>query len=303
MSLFSTKFINAIIRDAGNRFHVVHLKHFLGDYFVTTIDNQPYAFKMVGSEVLSYDEPALKGIRIINFSTKHYRPISDKTDAIKQLLEDNGLPRINMTLFQSLKTLGKREGKDFKKHDIEKLLEEIIKERDSEVGKILEKDGKYQQAAIRVIEFLKSLDTKEIITPVKEISEYIEDDLIATDAGFYGTVMVTHQRTDIEHKKVTNTTIGNKKPIVVVLAIIMLIGLIMAIGYIGYNEGWFDQFGDFFESFEGLGQGVSLQPPSQPVSQGSIAAKYKTPEDAKAAIERGDAKLTDFPPNMRDLLK
>lgn len=302
-NLLSTKFLNAKIRDSGNRFFIVHVKHFIGDYFITTLDNQAYAFKVVGSEIQTYNETAMKPIRIIDYSTKHYRPISDKTDEIKLVLEKNGLGRINMNMWQTFKTLGNREKKDFKPHIIEELIKEIINESKSEMGKILSKEPRYQQAQAQVLDLLKGLETDRIITPVKSIAEYIEDDLIATDSQFFGTVMTTYQRTDIEHKKVTNTAVDAKKPVMIILLAVMMIGLIIAVVYIGIEQGWFDSITGYVDQFAGLGEGISLQPPSQPIAAGSVASKYPTPELAKEAIANGEAKLTDFPPNMRSLLK
>jgi len=68
------------------------------------------------------DEFGVKKYRIVDYSTKNYKPISDKTNAIKELLESHNLPRINMKFFNVLKTLGKSEKKGFVKHDIEKML-------------------------------------------------------------------------------------------------------------------------------------------------------------------------------------
>lgn len=293
--LLSTKYVNAIIRDSGNRFFVVHLKHYLGDYFVTTLDNQPYAFKVVGSEILTYNETAMKNIRIVNYSTKHYRPISDMTDAIKHVLEKNGLPRINMNLFETLKTLGKREKRDFKEHNVAQLIEDLLKQRDSKAGKLLGRESKYKEAATDVIELLSSLDTEKIVTPTREISNYIEDDLIATDAGYYGTVITSHQRTDLEHKKITNTSIGAKKPIALVMAVIFGIGLMGVVLYMAYDSGMFDDLTAMIPDISD----VSLMP-STPPPGGNILVKYPTPESAKAAIDAGEVSITAFPPEMRD---
>lgn len=302
--LLSHKHLNAIIRDAGNRCFVVHVKHYIGDYFVTNLDNQPYAFKVVGSEIMTYNEMGVKNYRIAFYSTKHYRPISDKTDQIKELMDKNGIGRINMSLFNTLKTLGKREKGDsqsFEPHNLEALVDDLVKSRDTEIGKILGQENKYQVAAAQVIEFLKSLDASQIVTPTRGISEYIEDDLLATDAQFYGTVITTQQRTDIEHKKVTNTAVGGTVPIAKMLAVIMMVGMVGAIAFIAYDQGWFDSVTNYVDQFSGIGQGVSLTPQVQ--AKPGVLETYDTPEKAKAGIAAGEVKLSDFPPNMRDLLK
>lgn len=298
-AILSYKYLNAKIKDSGGRIEFVPVKNYFGDYFVTTINQKPYVFKVVNSDVGIYDKFGIKKYRIADYSTKHYRPISDKTDQLKQLLEDNSLPKVNMALFNVLKNLGKREKKDFQKHEIEVLLDELVEAKASKIGKILGHESKYQEAAANVIDFLQSLDTKEIVTPTREIADYIEEDLIATDPGFGGDTIMTHQRTDIEHKRITNTPIGPKRPFGILLAIIFGIMLAGVGVYLLYDSGAFD---DLLSIAAPIGQ-INLSPPSAPaIPPDSAAAKYPSPEAAKAAIDRGEAKLTDFPPEMRGLI-
>ena len=294
--LMSYKYLNAFIKDAGGRIKIVQVKNYLGDYFITTINSKPYVFKVDSADVGIYDEWGVKKYRIVNYSTKHYKPISDKTDAIKHLLNDNGLPRVNMSLFNVLKNLGKREKKDFEKHELQHLLDELVEAKASKIGKILGRESKYQEAAADVIDFLQSLDTKEIVTPTREIAQYIEDDLIVTDPGFYGTVITTQQRTDLEHKRITNTPTGPKRPFGILLAIIFGIMLAIVGVYLLYDNGTFDGITSMIPDISN----VSLTPPPPPIT--GVVAKYPSPEAAKAAIDRGDAKLTDFPPEMRGLI-
>ena len=296
--MLSYKYLNAKIKDAGGRVKIVHVVNQLGDFFVTTINHKPYVFKIEASEIGIIDEWGVKKYRIIDYSTKHYKPISDKTDAIKHLLDDNNLPRINMPLFNVLKNLGKREKKDFEKHDIEVLLNELIEAKNSTLAKILGRDSKYQEAAANVIEFLQSLNSKEIITPTREIAAYIEDDLITTDPGFYGTVITTQQRTDVEHKRTTNTPVGPKRPYAILLAIIFGIGLAIMGIYLLYDNGTFDGITSMVPDLSN----VSFAPPTPTAAPGSVMERYPTPESAKAAIDRGEANLADFPPEMRGLI-
>lgn len=298
--ILSYKYLNAKIKDAGGRIKFVQVKNYIGDYFVTTINQKPYVFKVVAKDIGIYDEWGVKKYMIADYSTTHYRPISDKTDAIKHLIEDNGLPnKINIPLFNVLKNLGKREKKDFEKHDIEILLNELIEAKNSKIAKILGHESKYQEAAANVIDFLQSLNTKEIVTPTRPIAEYIEEDLVATDPGYGGTVITTHQRTDVEHKRISNIPVGPKRPYAILLAIIFGIALAGMGLYLLIENGTFDGIG---EPFGAVGDFMKQQnnPPAQAPS--SVAAQYGTPAEAKLAIDRGEAKLADFPPEMRPLI-
>lgn len=296
--MLSYKYLNAKIKDAGGRIKIVHVINQLGDYFVTTINHKPYVFKIESSEIGIIDEWGVKKYRVIDYSTKHYKPISDKTDKIKHLIEDNSLPRINIALLNVLKNLGKREKHNFEKHDIEVLLTELVEAKNSKLAKILGRDAKYQEAAANVIEFLQSLNTKEIVTPTKEIAAYIEDDLLTTDPGFYGTVITTQQRTDVEHKRITNTPVGPKRPYAILLAIIFGITVAILGIYLLYDNGTFDGITSMVPDISN----VSFAPPTPPVQPGSVLERFPTPESAKAAIDRGEANLADFPPEMRGLI-
>lgn len=298
--ILSYKYLNAKIKDAGGRIRFVQVKNYLGDYFVTTINQQPYVFKVDAGDVGIYDEWGVKKYRIVDFSTKHYRPISDKTDKIKHLLEDNDLPKINVALFDVLKNLGKREKKDFEKHEVQILLDELVEAKASKIGKILGRESKYQEAAANVIDFLNSLGTKEIVTPTREIAEYIEDDLITTDPGYGGTVITTHQRTDIEHKRITNTPVGPKRPYAILLAIIFGVMLAILGIYLLIENGTFENIPGL-DSFNAVGDFMKNQnSPSAPPA--AVSDKYPSPGDAKCAIENGSAKIADFPVEMRELV-
>jgi len=287
--LLSYKYLNAKIKDSGGKIKIVHIVNYIGDYFVTTINHKPYVFKVDSKEIGIIDEFGIKKYRIIDYSTKHYKPISDKTDAIKQLIENDKLPRINLPLFNVLKNLGKREKADFKKHDVQKLLDELIEAKNSKIAKILGRDSKYQEAAINVIDFLESLSTKEIVTPTREIAEYIEDDLITTDPGFFGTVITTQQRTDVEHKKITNTPVGSKKPFGILLAIIFGIGLIIAGVYILYDIGAFDNLGSMFSgSFGGI-------------TDEKVKSQYPNCPSLRSAVESGKLSYDTLSKGIQDV--
>lgn len=299
--ILSYKWLNAKIKDEGGRLEFVWVKNYFGDKFVTTINQKPYVFKVVAADVGIYDKWGIKKYRIADYSTKHYRPISDKTDKIKELLRDNGLGKINRPLFDVLKTLGKREKKDFEKHEIQTLLDELSKAKESKLGEILGHEPKYAKARESVIEFLQSLDVKEIVTPTREIAEYIEEDLITTDPGYGGDIITTHQRTDLEHKKITNTPIGPKRPFGILLAIIFGI-MLAAVGvYLLYDNGTFDDITGMLPNFDSVGNAFNNAANPPPSISG--VSQYPTPEAAKAAIDSGQAKLSDFPPEIQSLIK
>ena len=201
---------------------------------------------------------------------------------------------MNVLLFNVLKLLGRREKPEFKNHNLPALIKEIG-----------EKEDEYGEQIKNITNYLENLKIDEIVTPVRSVSDYIEDDLLATDPQFLGATISSYQRTDVEHKKITNNPIGAKSAWLKWLAIIALIGLIITIIYIAYDQGAFDSLTAPFASFQ-LGSGPSpfnaITNPNQPTPSESIMSKYPTPEALKAAIDRGEVSYDSLPSDIKKLV-
>jgi hypothetical protein len=127
-----------------------------------------------------------------------------------------------------------------------------------------------------MINYLDHLDIKEIVTPLRKISEFIQEDLIATDPKFMGTVVASYQRTDMEHKKVTNTPISTKQAWVKFLAIFMGIGMVLAIAFFVYDGGYLDQM-----------MGGMSMPTMGALDDASIMKQYPDAESLRVAVDSG----------------
>lgn len=284
--VYSTKFINAEIMHTGKRVYVMPIKHVIGDYFLATIEKKVYAFRMTG-DIYTYHHFGQRTIRKMYFTTKHYRPISfENNKELENILRTNQLPHIDRTLFATFKYLGKREkmsrnrktGEEkFEPHDLESLVAEIA-----------EKQDVFSEQAKNLITYLESLNIDQIITPVKQITEFLEADFIATDPKFLGDLLLTAEDTDKEHKFVTNVPIKGKGPMMKIIAIAAIIGLVGVVGLIGYNEGWFNNLG------------AGIVPNFGPAKQ--TPPQCGTPEGCKAAIDRGEVKKSDLPPELQKLI-
>jgi len=125
------------------------------------------------------------------------------------------------------------------------------------------------------------LDVREIVTPLKKVSEFIQEDLIATDPKFMGTIVSSYQRTDMEHKKVTNTPIASKQAWIKFVAIFMAIGMVGAVGYIVYDGGHLDSM---------MG-GMSVPTLGQ-LDDATIMAKYPDGESLRLAVDSGEVDYT-----------
>jgi hypothetical protein len=289
--LFSSKWVTAVIFDSGGNAHFYPIKYVLGDYFVTDINKKIYVFEIVDSRVKTYRQTLVKSFRFFLYDTTHSRPISTENNQdLADMLRKNNLPKMNMTLFNILKALGRQEKENFTSHELKGLIEEVSKNQ-----------GQYSEQALNLVNYLSNLNIEQIVTPVKAITEFIEDDLLATKPGFLGDILSVFQRADVENKKITNTPITGKIAWMKWIAVMALIGLVLAVVYMAYDNGWFDPVlnaGKSLEGFKGINFGG---PPGS--TDAEFAAKYPTPEAAKAALDRGELHESQIPPAMRELVK
>ena len=283
--VYNSKFITAEIADSSNRLHFVPIKHELGDYFLAVLDGQMYAFKIDGSRILTYRQTFAKSFKVLRYDTSHYKPVSAANSELELILKKNGLPRLNRRTLGLLKLIGKREkkGEIFTPIKLKEALEEIAKHEES-----------YSEEVRILTNYLTHLNLEQIVTPVRGITEFIEDDLIATDAGFLGNIIPHFERTDIEHKKITNTPMGPRKAWAKIMLIILIAGVGITAGYLAYEQGVFDQLGSFIPTFD------FVPPPA--IVPNDVMKKYPDPEKLREAIANGDIKYSDLPPEVQKLV-
>lgn len=273
--MLSPKWITAIISDASHRVHFVAIKHTIGDYFITDIDGDVYAFKIDGRRILQYRESMVKTFRILQYDISHYLPLSSESKELEIILELNSLPKVDGMLANIFKILGAKERDDFVSHKLSELIDRIHGYEKVEARNEL--NERYSKEAMNMINYLDHLNIKEIVTPLKKVSEFIQEDLIATDPKFMGTVVASYQRTDMEHKKVTNTPIASKQAWLKFMVIFMGIGMVGAIGFVIYDGGYLDQM---------MG-GMSVPTLGQ-IGDDVIMSKYPDAESLRVAVDNGD---------------
>ena len=290
--VFSPKYITAIIRDSSGRGHFVPIKHTIGDYFVTDIDKQVYCFKIEDSRIITYKETAARSIRILFYSTKHYKPMSpDHTKKLEDLLETNGLPRVNMTMFGVFKILSQREkqAKAFQSHNVQEIVTAI-----SNGGK------NYSSQAQNIETYFKNIAVEQVITPVKDTTEFLEDDFVGTDPKYLGDIYNAIQRTDFVAKKVTNVKTDAKKPWMIIIALVAIVG---AIGFMGFylisNGNGGNPLSGILPSLPG--NAPTTETPNGKLTDQQVFAKYPTPEKLHDAIVKGDVTMNQLSPSMQKM--
>lgn len=280
--VYSSNYVTAEIVDATNRVHYVPIKNPIGDFFIAELEkHQFYCFKIDPARIMTYRQTMTRSFRVLWYSTKNYQPISAGDNALlEDVLRTNSLPKVNYMLLSTLKTLGKREknipeGKDFPGHSLQTLVAEVTKH-----------ENQYTEQVQNITNYLEHLQTKQIVTPVRHVSEFLEEELIVPDAKFLGDIVSTLQRVDQEHKKVTNVPITGKLPWFKILLIVSLVGIMGGVGYYLYETGAFSNFS--------LGGMFGSSSNSQ-----DLMKAYPTPEALKVAISQGKVKESDLPPDIK----
>src|SRR3989304_2717644 len=270
----------------SNKSYFERIKYSLGDYFPVVINNLLYVFKIDGSRILTYRETLSKAFRVLIYTTSHFLPVSAEQKELELVLHNNNLPRVEGNLYSIMKILGKKEKDPFQPHNIKELLEEVAA-----------KEDEYSVETRNLITFLDHLKVDMIVTPVRRLSDFLDGELLETDPKFYGTVTALQERADKGNKMITNAPMGPKIAWMKWIAVMALVGLVLAVVYMAYDNGWFDPIMNAGDAFKGF----NLQPGTG--SDAEFAQKYPTPEAAKAALDRGELHESQIPPAMRELVK
>lgn len=298
--ILTSKYITAEITDSEDRIHYVAIKHTIGDYFVADLDGKFFAFTLKNARILTHRVTMTKSFRVIQYDTSHYSSLRPETKELELLLQKNSLPKMNRMMHNILRVLSKREKHDFKPHSIVDLVSEFAG-----------REGEYPEEVRNIRNYLMELDVDTIVTPVRKVTDFIQEDLIATSPSFLGELMPRIQRLDNEHRKITNTPVKGtggmlKMAVIGLMAVVIVVGLVYA-----NDQGVFDGIFKFTDSMSTIGDGLSgipapgqFQTPNMggaDFSDAALQAKY-TPEELKVAVNNGEVDYNKLSQNMKDML-
>jgi len=307
--LFSKKFDTAIVRDSQNRGYFIHIKNTLDEYFITRLNGTFYAFSLKDARIITHRWFGMKTFRWIDYDTTHYKSIDHAAlEELKLFLVKNSLPRMNILQQTMIKMLGRKERKKelkelhLAKSAINKQIDEGKDDKDVEIpphdidvllNDIAERQDQFPQEATNLTNYIKGLDIDTIVTPCRKISEYIEDDLIATNPTFLGELLPRVQRLLGKHGEITNSPYSSKNAWMMKLVFISFIGIGIAMILWMNEEGFFNQITSMFPSpsqFSGVGDAFNAgQSSTASVDQCSddYLQKNFTPEELKVAQDNG----------------
>lgn len=287
--LFSPKWPTAIIIDSMNTAHFFYIKHPIGNYFFAQVNNILYGFDTRGGTI-KWRQGMAKTFEFQIFFTDHYKPITDHIKELELMTEKNNLPKMSIALYKVLSILKLKEKRKFENFKILKLIEDLEKEKE---------DNPQRYAQYKdVITYLQDLGVDEIVTPVRRVSDYLDESFMATDPQYFGAVKTATKQALIENREINHQPVTSKKGWAKIIAVVLLMVVIGLVLYMAYTGGAFDQL----ESMLGPLGDVKFSTTPPPQAASNAASKYPTPSAAKCAINGGTAKLTDFPAEMRGLI-
>ena len=301
--IYSPKYITAEITDDNDNIHFFPITKDFDGYFVVEINKQLYAFTTKGARILRYKQKVVRSFGVIQYDVCNYKSIKPEIKEMELMLKKNSLHKMNMRLFNILQLLGRREKTDFKPHDINALIEEFEKE----LG------GEYPEKVAEIKTYLNELDIDHIVTPLRKITEFIHEDLIATSPNFIASAIPKLKSLDYEHKLITNTEIkGNKNLmkyiVVALLAVVIIVGV-----YAANEKGVFKPLTDVGKGLQDIQKsGVGIPtigqfqtPTGQDYSDTAIQARFPTPEALRDAVQAGTVdynKLSQFAKDSIDTI-
>jgi len=272
----------------------------IGDYFVVdSINNQTYVFKLDGSRIKTTKQTGAFSFQTIDYDISHYLPISSDTKLIELTEKINSLPRINNKLLGILKIFGRTEKENFSMFSVgeesfntlsqAKQYCEITKRSESEIihnvhnlTKMVEElsnsKDKYKQEVLEMINYFARLNVQQIVTPLRRLTDFLEEDLKTTDPRYGGAIFDTAIEADSENRKMTNSPKTAKKSIALLIAIPIIVILLGVVAYQAYEMGVFDNIGASFGGSFGV------------ISDEELKARYPNCSSLVSAVDAGTVK-------------
>ncbi len=230
--LFSPKWPTAIIIDGSNTPHFVQIKKPIGDYFFVVINAELYAFDMKGDS-FKWRQSMAKSFEFQIFFTDHYKPLDQHIKELELITEKNNFPKMSLSLYKVLSILKLKEKRNFETFKVKTLLDELSADKEKDVQRY----GQYKD----VINYLKDLDIDEIVTPVKRVTEYLDESFMATDPKYMGAVKTAVQLALTENREINHVPITAKKGWAKMMAVFFGVALLGVLLYMAYDSGMFDE--------------------------------------------------------------
>lgn len=243
---------------------------------------------MKGSRVTTiYNDKSLtKTAKVIHFYTDNSNPINPaQVSKVRELLEKNNLPKINQKMFGMLKILAQDEkaGKDFQPHVLTNLVAQIEQHKD-----------KHPENVKTMTNFINELPIEQINHPIKDITDFLQEDMIAPDPKYLGDVAQTVINLEEHHKIVVNEPAKNKVAFAKILLVAML-GVLCIVGvYFLFTSNILPHLGPTTNSGTSSGGAINSQ------TTNDIMKQYPDPQLLRNAIKNGQVSCTGLDKQIKD---
>ena len=283
--VYSHDMITAEISDSAGHVFFVPIRFMIGDYFLTEVNRQIYAFYLDQTRVKTSKTKGAKSFQIIYYDVSHYKPVStDHITELELIINKNSLPlKMNKKGLNVLKILGKTEKAEFKIHDITQLKASLLEHKD-----------RYKARISELINFMAELQTSEIVTPVKRMVDFVEGDLKTIDAKFMGEIFTQAVKMDDSSKKVLNPVLTAKKSWVVMILALGMIGFIASTVYFANESG----------AFDGVASGIvpQINTGGAAYDQKTLMQKYPNGAALRAAVDSGVLNYDKLPKPVQKIV-
>jgi uncharacterized protein YqgQ len=278
--LLSSKFPTAIIIDSVGAAHFVPIKNPIGDYFFTTINKELFVFN-TRTQPYAWRQSMAKTFGIYIYFTDNYNPVTSHVKELELILEKNDLGRFGDLTHRAFSILKRHEKKEFETTKVLTLVESLKKEKISNPERYAQNE--------ELIQWLLDLPVDEIVTPVRRVTEYLDETFLAPDPAIFGAIKTALGLLLTQNKEVNHVEIKAKTGWMKIIAVTMIIGLLGAVGFLLYDGGYLDSLGDAIGS------------PLSGMSDQQIMTQYPNAASLKNAVDSGKLDYNSLSPAVKKI--
>jgi hypothetical protein len=278
--LLSSKWPTAIIIDSVGAGHFVPIKNPIGDFFFAIVNRELYLFN-TRDQPFAWRQSMARTFDFYIYFTDNYNPVTSHIKELERILEKNDLPRYSMMMHKFFSKISKKEKKNFEAVKIIKMVEELKKEKFN--------DPQRQIQNQELIEFLEDLSTDEIVTPVRRVTEKLDQTFLAPDPAAFGVIKTALGLLLTQNQEVNHVEIKAKKGWMKIMLLFAVIGMGGMIGWFVYDGGYLDNIGSSFSGSFGE------------ITDEKVKAQYPSCPSLKSAVNSGKLKYDTLSKGIQDV--
>ena len=278
--LLSSKWPTAIIIDSVGAAHFFPIKNPIGDFFFAIVNNEIYAFN-TREQPFSWRQSMAKTFAFYVFFTDNYNPVTKELKELDTVLERNDIKKFTMLWYKVLKQFAKGEKRNFEAQEKIKLIEALSKDLKSNPKRYADYED--------VIEFLKDQPLDKIVTPVRRVTDYLDDTFLAPDPAVFGAIKTSLKMLLNENREVNHVEIKAKKGWMKIALVCAVIVMGACIAWFIYDGGYLDNLGASF--------GGSLGGPNDE----QIKSQFPNCPSLRAAVDSGKLKYDSLSKSIQDV--